>query len=97
MLSPEAAQRAVLLAGGGLVMMAFWICREWLKGPQTIPEKDEALARERRAAMRGCGRLRVSEKRKPEWAKRLRRKWMASGRLGDQKLAKVNQSEANGR
>lgn len=70
-------QKFILIAWVFLVGIFGWAFRDWILGPQTLEEKDRALAR-RDARMR--------EAKRPEWWRRLQKRWMATGKLGDRKL-----------
>lgn len=78
-------QKLTLLAVSFLVAFGMWMGKAWLAGPETIAERDEAQAKKERDAMRESGRVRVVSAR-PEWLRRVQRKWLAVGRLGERKL-----------
>ncbi len=72
--SPE--QKALLLSLIGLVAITGWLWREWLKGPTTMEEVD------RQQALKDARRVKRQAKR-PEWLRRLVRRWDAAGKLGE--------------
>jgi hypothetical protein len=80
-----AGQKAFLLSMGFLLVFAGWMWRAWIRGPETLPEKDEAKASADRERMRDSGRVRTVNQ-KPEWLRRWERKVLGVKRLGDSKL-----------
>lgn len=79
-------QKLTLLSMGGLLVLAGWMGWAWIKGPITISEVDEAMARERdpkaRQKIAGWYVKRQQEAKRPEWYRRLVRRWNAAGRAG---------------
>jgi hypothetical protein len=80
-----AGQKAFLLSMGFLLVFAGWMGWAWIRGPETQRERDEAQAVAKQDELRGTDRLRVVSQT-PEWARRLRKKWLAAGRRGNQIL-----------
>lgn len=83
--SDAAIQRASLVALLLVLALGGWLLRKRLQGPESERERDEAHADAKREELRGSDRLRVVSSR-PEWWRRVVKKWNAAGRLGSQKL-----------
>jgi hypothetical protein len=86
--SASLAQVAVIggLALGSAVLVRSEFVRRFGKRGE-LPEQDVLQAQGVQDAMRVSGRVRpVSARTKPEWVKRLERRWVGMGRLGERKL-----------
>lgn len=69
--------KADWLGGAFVAVLACYALREWVWGERTQAEIDEATARQ-------DTRLAKRPARKPLWLRRLERKWVSVGRLGEQ-------------